>query len=130
LSELHRQRVGDDVRNLTARPIGQARNAQLAKWQACELELPRERSAGVPRFYFHLFNGRGQVSDEEGQVHADLAAARSQAVREIRSLIAEDVKQGKVDLQGRIEIFGDADEPLGVVLFTDAVDFVGGATRQ
>lgn len=63
-------------------------------------------------------------------MHADLAAARSQAVREIRSLIAEDVKQGKVDLQGRIEIFGDADEPLGVVLFTDAVDFVGGATRQ
>ena len=76
----------------------------------------------MARFYLHLFNSLGFVPDREGKELPGLAAARDDAVISIRSIIAEDVKQGRVDLRGRIEIANATQEVLAVVPFTDAVN--------
>jgi hypothetical protein len=84
----------------------------------------------MPRVYFHLFNSGGRFADEEGREVPDLGTARALAMQEIRSILSDEAKQGKVDLRGRIEITGDDDAALGVVLFSDAVDLFLGPGRQ
>jgi hypothetical protein len=73
-------------------------------------------------FFLHLHNGSGFLPDEEGRDLADLAAARREAVRSIRSLLAEEVRRGRVDLRGRVEIAGAGGEILANVVFSEAVE--------
>lgn len=58
----------------------------------------------MPHFYFDLYNGHGEVRDEEGSDLADQAAARTLALESIRSMVSEDVGKGIIDLTGRIEV--------------------------
>ena len=80
------------------------------------------RCAVVPRFYLHVCNGTGFVADEEGQELPNLEAARAEAVKSARSIMASDVQRGMLDLSSFIEI-EDADHQLVSTLgFQDAVD--------
>ena len=54
----------------------------------------------------------------------DLAAAREIAVNGIRSMLADDVKHGVVDLRGRIDICSETGDVLAVVGFSEAVDIL------
>ena len=74
----------------------------------------------MPRFYFHLRNDL-EVDDEEGTEVPDLAAAREFALLNARSIAAENVHQGLLNLRHRIEITDEAGETVGVVTFGDAV---------
>ena len=76
----------------------------------------------MARLYFNLFNSVGFVPDEEGKELPDLAAARETAVDAIRSLVADDARQGLVDLRGRIEVCDAAKEVLLVVRFAEAAE--------
>jgi hypothetical protein len=75
----------------------------------------------MPRYRFNIHNGIGFVEDEEGRELPDLAAARAEAVKGIRSILAEDVAEGRVDLRGRIEVLDEADAPVLTIAFGDAV---------
>jgi hypothetical protein len=84
----------------------------------------------MPVFYLHLHNSVGFVRDEEGRSFPDLAAARAEAIKSIRSLLAEDLRAGRLDLRGRLDIAGADGEILESVAFGQAVEVVregGGA---
>jgi hypothetical protein len=76
----------------------------------------------VPRFHLNLFNGEGASPDEEGQDFADLPAARAEAIRGIRSLLASELGEGRVDLGGRIEIADVDGHILQTVAFAEAIE--------
>ena len=76
----------------------------------------------MARFFLHIYNGAGLTEDDDGQELAGLDEARASAVAGIRSLLAEELLSGTIDLRGRIEIFGEDDqEPLEIVHFRDVV---------
>ena len=58
----------------------------------------------MPLYYFNLYNRIGFVPDEEGRELPDTGAARTVALNGIRSVLAEDVLAGRLDLAGRLEI--------------------------
>ncbi len=76
----------------------------------------------MTRYRFHLWNRIGPVRDDEGKELPDLEAARAEAIASIRSLLSDEVKQGRLDLRGRIEITDGDDEVQAVVAFTEALD--------
>lgn len=76
----------------------------------------------MPRFYFHICNGTGLIEDEEGQDLPSVEAARLEAMRSARDVMAGDVQRGILDLSSFIEI-EDADHQLIETLsFQDAID--------
>ena len=76
----------------------------------------------MPRYYFHLHNdvdGR----DDEGRELADVDAARAEAIKGARDLIAEDVRQGIVTLSHWIEVRDQRGHQVLRVRYRDAVIF-------
>ena len=78
----------------------------------------------MPRFYFNLRNDL-VVDDEEGLELPDLAAAREYALFTARSIAAENVHKGKLNLSHRIEIADEDNQVLATVSFADAVKVEG-----
>ncbi|MGN6357616.1 MAG: DUF6894 family protein [Novosphingobium sp.] len=74
----------------------------------------------MPRFYFDVSNGRGFASDEEGVDLQDQAAALRMAMDSIRSILAEEVRKGVIDLDGYIEVRDDSAQALARIEFTEA----------
>lgn len=74
----------------------------------------------MPLYYLHLRNSTGLVRDEEGHDLRDLDAARRAAVASIRSIIADEALQGRIDLRGEVEIADGADAVLLRVAFAEA----------
>jgi hypothetical protein len=69
------------------------------------------------RYYFNVRSGSDFTEDEEGRELPDAGVARAEAIHGARSLIAADVLDGQLDLEGCVEV-ADGD---GAVLFT--IDF-------
>lgn len=80
------------------------------------------RSVVMPRFYLHVCNGTGFIQDEEGQELPDLEAARSEAIKTARSIMASDVQRGMLDLSSFIEIENAEKRLVHTLCFGDAVD--------
>lgn len=78
----------------------------------------------MPRYHFNVHNGVGVVADEEGRELPDVDAARAEAVRGIRSLIAEEVMGGRVDLRGRLDLTDGDGKVLAAIGFADTVEIV------
>ena len=76
----------------------------------------------MPRYHFHLHDRTGSTQDVEGRELADLSRARERAIREARAMICEDVRQGRIDLSGRIEVTGDDGKMVLIIPFSDAVE--------
>ena len=74
----------------------------------------------MPRFYFHLHNDI-EAPDEEGLELPDLEAARSEAIRTGRELVAEAVRNGQVNLSHWIEIQDESGAQVLAVSFGDTV---------
>jgi len=75
----------------------------------------------VPLYLFDLVNGNGLTADTEGRDLPDDAAARDEALKDIRSILSEEVLRGHLDLDGRIEVRDRARALLFTVAFADAV---------
>lgn len=75
----------------------------------------------MPRFYFHVCNGYGFTEDHEGQELADEAAARAQAIKSAREVMAGDLRSGELDLSSFIEVEDNQHELLFTLTFEDAV---------
>ena len=76
----------------------------------------------MPRFYFDIFNGNGRTPDEEGLELESQAAARRIALDSVRSIIAEEARDGVIDLGGRIEVKDKAANVLMTVDFVEAFE--------
>lgn len=74
----------------------------------------------MPRYRFHIRTGAGLIEDEEGLELAGPEAARNEALRGARSLVADDVLQGRLDLGGRVEVVDADGGPLFSVSFAEA----------
>ena len=75
----------------------------------------------MPLYRFNIHNGNGLTEDEEGRELPDAEDARAEAVAGIRSILAEDVLDGRLDLRGRIEVLDEQGRPLFSVAFADAL---------
>jgi len=78
----------------------------------------------LPRYHFHLRDRTGFTEDVLGRDLADLPAARERAIREARAIICDDVRNGCIDLSGRIEVADGAGEVVLTLRFTEAVEQV------
>jgi len=76
----------------------------------------------MPHFFLHVFNGHGEIRDEEGIDLESNSAARKIAVDSIRSMIAEDARKGLIDLTGYIAVQDDAENELMTVAYRDAFE--------
>ena len=83
----------------------------------------------MPRYFLHVYNRIGHVPDEEGRDFDDLDAATEAALEGVRSVLAEEVRGGALDLDGRIEIADPSGHILRVVPFAEAVEMKGGASK-
>ena len=72
------------------------------------------------RYFLHVFNRLGSVPDEEGVELGGLEVAVDLALDSIRSIISEEARQGRLDLDGRIEIGDSSGQVLRVVPFPEA----------
>lgn len=85
-------------------------------------------SCDVPRYYFHVFNAV-EVSDDEGQPFADLAAAKVQARETAAELICEELKAGRrIHPDHRIEVVDEKGQVVHVLRFGDLI--VGGPGEE
>ncbi len=74
----------------------------------------------MPQYYFHIHNGSGLTPDEEGQDLPGPREAHAAALAGIRSLLAGEVDEGSLDLDGRLEITDALGEPVRTVPFAEA----------
>ena len=80
----------------------------------------------MPRYYLHLYNCLGDVRDDEGEELSALEDARDCAFQAIRDILSEEVRQGRIDLRGRIEIADAGKRVVEIVPFSDAVEILAG----
>jgi len=80
----------------------------------------------MPRFFFHVCDGTGFIEDEEGRELPDLAIARSAALKGARSIMADELQRGHLDLSSFIEIEDEAHTLLLTLAFQDAVRITRG----
>lgn len=80
----------------------------------------------MPRYFFHLRNGRHVLLDPDGQDLADDAAAAERALSEARFLISQDVLTGVIDLAQRVDVEDPEGRIIHSLAFTDAIDIWGG----
>lgn len=78
----------------------------------------------MPRFFLNVINRIGPALDDEGMEVADLATATEQAKEGIRSIISDEAKGGRIDLNGRVEIADAAGRVERVIPFADAFEIV------
>lgn len=76
----------------------------------------------MPHFYFHVCNGTGFVEDEEGRELTDEETAHREAIRGARSIMADDLQRGQLDLSSFIEVEDSKHELLFTLMFADAVE--------
>jgi hypothetical protein len=77
----------------------------------------------MPHYYLNIRNGNGLTVDEEGQELADAAEARETALVGIRSILAEELASGRMDLDGSIDVLDAASQLVMSVRFEEAVAF-------
>lgn len=76
----------------------------------------------MARYFFNVFNRAGHLIDEEGQEVPDIESARQRALASIRSIIAAEAIEGRIDLQGFVEVIDGEGVEILVVDFRDAFD--------
>jgi len=66
----------------------------------------------MPRFFLHYCDGQEWTRDESGIAFDDAEAARAEAIRSARSMMAENVQEGHLRLAPFIEIEDEERRPL------------------
>jgi len=75
----------------------------------------------MPRYFLNIYND-GDVPDEEGIEAEDLGAAKGEAIRGARSLIADHVIEGRpITLSHRIEVEDGNGQVLATIAFGEVV---------
>jgi hypothetical protein len=77
----------------------------------------------MPRFFFHLHDDL-TVPDEDGRELADLEAAKACGIEEARNVAADQVRDGKLDLNHRIDVADEQSVVVHTIRFADAIAVV------
>ena len=77
-------------------------------------------------YHLHLINTHVEADDREGHLLASLDEARAMAVDGIRGFLSHEVRDGRLDLRGRIDIEDDHGAVLATVRFDEAVSIMRG----
>ena len=77
----------------------------------------------MARYHFNLHNGDELVEDEEGRELSGIDEARAEALKGIRSILAHEALQGRIDLRGRIEVRDEEGRFLFTLTYEEAVEF-------
>ena len=75
----------------------------------------------MPRYYFHIRDCEHFIRDDEGSELRDAEHARSEAIKDIQDLIAQNLRSGFPISGLKVEI-EDETGPVGAVAFNDVVD--------
>lgn len=75
----------------------------------------------MPRYFFNIYNDVTSL-DEEGRELPDLETARDHAIRGARSIMADGLKKGLIDLSHHVAIVDERGELLLDVSFAQAVE--------
>jgi hypothetical protein len=76
----------------------------------------------MSRYFLHLINGIGVAPDEEGVDVARVEQAAQQAIAGIRSIVSDEAKRGRIDLNGRVDIADEEGRIQAVIPFSDAFE--------
>ena len=79
----------------------------------------------MPHYYFHLHNHTGLLRDEEGVELAGRDEARAAALKGARSIISQEVQQGRLDLDGHIEVVDGEGRSVLTLSFREAAGLQG-----
>jgi hypothetical protein len=77
----------------------------------------------MTRYFLHLKDSTDEVLDPDG-MEMPAEAVPGAALRSARDCIAGDVKNGRIDLHYRIEVFSEDGELVHTLPFSDAVEVV------
>jgi hypothetical protein len=77
--------------------------------------------ATVPRYFFHIRGGEIECDDEEGVDLPGEGAARKEAVRNARDLLAAAVLEGRLPLQESIVVTDGGGATITTITFGEAV---------
>lgn len=83
----------------------------------------------MARYFLHITNRIGFAADEEGVETDTLAGAVEQAKEGIRSIISDEAVQGRIDLNGRVDIADESGTVRQIVPFADAFEIMMPAGR-
>ncbi len=75
----------------------------------------------MPRYFFHICDGSGVTDDEEGLELPDADAARTEALRGARALMADEIQHGVLTLASFIDVEDEEGRQLFRISFADAV---------
>jgi hypothetical protein len=75
-------------------------------------------------FYFHLRDGVDILLDLEGRELDSSFAIEEAALREARSIISEDARKGRIDLDVRIDVEDELRNVVHSLCFRDAVEIL------
>lgn len=78
----------------------------------------------MARYHLHVHCDDRVAEDEDGIECFNLEAAREEALKGARSILADDMMRGQIDLRGRIDIADDTDSVVETIRFEDAVKIV------
>ena len=78
----------------------------------------------MPRVFFHLLDQSECLMDEQGAI-VDLSEVPARALKDARSIIADDVLTGVVNMDYSIEVRDEAGRTVHILSFRDAVMFIG-----
>ncbi len=73
------------------------------------------------RYYFNILSGLSQIEDQEGEILPDVSSVRDRAIVIAREIMADEVREGRLDLGSSIEV---RDETQSVVLTLAFADLV------
>ena len=77
----------------------------------------------MARFFFHIYD-EIVVRDDEGLDLPDVAGARAAALAGARALMCDQLKDGRLNLDHRIEVEDEAGERVLILLFADAIEIL------
>jgi len=72
-------------------------------------------------YFFHLDHGSGFLADEDGRDGLSLESAKEAAVLDARSIMADEVKQGMLNLDQAIDVADSEGITLHRLSFSDAL---------
>lgn len=78
----------------------------------------------MARYHLHIYCDDSFAEDQEGIECPNLEAAKAEAMKGARSILADDLMQGRVDLRGRIDVADDTGSVVETIRFEDAVEIV------
>lgn len=78
----------------------------------------------MPIFYLHQWCGEDFIEDSEGFTFASLEDARIEAIKGARSLLGEEARCGRFDLDQRFELHDAAGVHRLTVRFEDTIEIV------